>query len=77
MAYFIACLHSQSKSKFIFKDKKNFINHFGFNNSYGYISWTSKQFAFMNKIVPNEGIKGETKGIFKYIIENRLLEGSR
>ena len=43
IAYFTACLHSQSKSQFIFKDKKNFMSHFGFNNSYNAMSWTSKQ----------------------------------
>ena len=51
ISYLTACLHSQSKSKFIFKDKKNFISHFGFNNSYNSMAWTSKQFAFMEKII--------------------------
>ena len=51
IAYLTACLHSQSKSKFIFKDKKNFISHFGFNNSYNAMSWSSKQFAFMERII--------------------------
>ena len=51
ISYLSVCLMSQSKSKFIFKDKKNFISHFGFNNSYSEMSWSSKQFLFMEKVI--------------------------
>ena len=50
ICYLSICLMAQSKSKFIFKAKRNFISHFGFNNSYSAMGWAFKQFEFMENI---------------------------
>lgn len=51
ICYFSTALYAQTKADFILKDRKNHISHFGFNNSYSDMSWTSKQFLFMKKII--------------------------
>ena len=51
ITYFTAQLYSQKKAHFVFNNKETSLSHFGFNNSYNYMSWTTKQLAFMDKIV--------------------------
>ena len=56
IAYLIIQLHAQKKSHFVLNPKETFLSHFGFNNSYNKMSWTSKKLAFMNKV--SQRIKG-------------------
>ena len=90
IAFLSMCLNQKSKIKYAFGGRYNFISHFGFNNSYSEMSWTSKQREFMQKIVSRlntlnwvdikEIIKKfhkKTKKVFYELVFNSLNKWSK